>query len=109
MSSKFKQHFGSNATMLHPSESLEEASKRYNVFHLIIDSHGYCRRYPNKVIGQWQQLLGNNALLLNDETALSEVIIAIMMINEGQWTIEEAIKHTNNVNAVKHAFSLIKQ
>lgn len=109
MSSKFKQHFGSNVTMLHPSESLEEASERYNVFHLIIDSHGYCRRYPNKVIGQWQQLLGNNALLLNDETALSEVIIAIMMINEGQWTIEEAIKHSVNTDAVKHAFSLIKQ
>jgi hypothetical protein len=79
---------------------------RFNVFHLILDNAGYCRSYPDKVIGDWRQLMGNNALLLNDVNAIGDIVLATMHIQEGLLTVEQACEAFPN-DAVKHAFSMI--
>lgn len=103
---KIKHHFGENALPLSPSKSLELAMDRFNVFHLILDNAGYCRSYPDKVIGDWRQLMGNNALLLNDVNAIGDIVLATMHIQEGLLTVEQACEAFPN-DAVKHAFSMI--
>jgi hypothetical protein len=91
-----------------PSQSFVEASKQFNVFHLIIENGGYCKVRPERVIPAWRELIGNNAILVNDVAALSDIIIAIISINEGILSIDDAIKHSIYSTSVKNAFRLIE-
>lgn len=99
--------FGSDAMVMKPSESFAEASKKFNVFHLIIENGGYCKVRPERVIPAWRELIGNNAILVNDVAALSDIIIAVISINEGLLTINDAINQSTYSASVKNAFRLI--
>lgn len=104
---QYKHHFGNDVEIMCPSKSFAEASKKFNIFHLIIENGGYCARAPERVIPPWKELVGNNAILIDDISALSDIIIAIINVNEGQWTINEAIERSSKSQSVKNAFKLI--
>lgn len=105
--SYYSDCFGSDALVMKPSESFAEASKKFNVFHLIIENGGYCKVRPERVIPAWRELIGNNAILVNDVAALSDIIIAVISINEGLLTINDAINQSTYSASVKNAFRLI--
>lgn len=65
------------------SELLEMAEQKYNVFHIIVEQGSYARRDLTNVKNKWRQLLGGHAILLSNYNYISEVIIAVMEVNEG--------------------------
>ena len=107
-SNRYIDCFGNDALVMKPSQSFAEASKQFNVFHLIIENGGYCKVRPERVIPAWRELIGNNAILVDDVAALSDIIIAIISINEGILSIDDAIKHSIYSTSVKNAFRLIE-
>ncbi len=64
-------------------ESLKMAEERYHVFHLIIEQGSFARRRPNDVENQWKQLLHSRALMVDDYTKVSQVIISAIQVSEG--------------------------
>ncbi len=67
------------------AETLAMAQRTYHVFHIIVAEGSHCR-YPGKldiVTKKWQDLLGQNVLVLSDYTKLSEVIVSAIQVVEG--------------------------
>lgn len=62
---------------------LDMVQERYDVFHLMIEQGYYARRYPEQVISTWSEHLGKRALLVNDYTKVSEVILSAIQVAEG--------------------------
>ena len=66
-------------------QMLEKARERYSVFHLIIEQGGGIRNYGlQETINQWREVLGNNAVLVNDYEKLPEIIASIIQVCEGR-------------------------
>lgn len=63
------------------AELLEQVSKMYHVFHLMIDHDGY--RCDGQIRSSWENLLGERAIQLTDYTKLAEVIVSIMQVVAG--------------------------
>jgi hypothetical protein len=59
-------------------------SKRFNVYHVIIEQGNYASRYLKNVQKSWSSVLGQSVLSLSDYTKLSELIISAIEINEGR-------------------------
>lgn len=87
-----------------PYESLAEAQKMYQVFHVIIEQGGYCTRHLNKVRSSWTESLGNNVLFLADSNYLSEVVLATFKIAAGE-NIHTVIKNSSNPEMLTYAFA----
>jgi len=68
---------------LNIKEILSLASRQWEIFHLIVEEGSYARSHRDLVINAWQDLLGQNALLLPDHTKLGEVIVSTLQICEG--------------------------
>lgn len=87
-------------------DSLRQAQKTYNVFHLIIEEGSYCKRHgAQSVGGRWTQLLGKRALMVNDYRHVSEIILSAIDVNEGK-NVEDVIAswQTEEIrSAVRHA------
>lgn len=82
----FGSHFQhSNYTS---QQLLEMAQEKYNVFHIIVEEGSFARRALNRVVPAWKQLLGKRALCLKDYTKLSDVILAAIRVNEGEFPID---------------------
>jgi len=62
---------------------LTEASRQWEIFHVIVEEGNHCRSAPDKVFGKWSAALGQRALHLADHTKLAEVIVSAIQINEG--------------------------
>ena len=60
---------------------LQQAQRMYHVFHIHINSTSY-RNDPN-VIGYWRDMLGENLLILDDHTALAELIATTVALVSG--------------------------
>lgn len=60
---------------------LNEAQQRYNVFHIHVKETSQGRTQSN--IDDWKQLMGDNLILLEDHTNLSDVIFEIVYTMEG--------------------------
>jgi len=86
------------------AELLEKASEQYHVFHLIVEQGSFAHRALPRVTGQWRELLGKRAVLLSDYNHMSQVILSIMKVSEGEnpeevvasWedrAIRETVKH----------------
>lgn len=63
---------------------LEEAQSRYHVFHIVVEEGSHCR-YGNKdrVIAGWREMLDKRVILLKNHKYISEVITAVIEVNEG--------------------------
>ncbi|HEX7938738.1 MAG TPA: hypothetical protein VF483_07070, partial [Gemmatimonadaceae bacterium] len=57
---------------------LEEVSKDWEVFHIIIKPVS-----SQPVVSSWRDLLGQRAVLVEDHSKIAEVILATMRVNEG--------------------------
>jgi len=62
---------------------LSMVSRKYEVFHLIIEQGNNYQRYPNKVLNEWFKLLGQKAIRLSDHKKMAEVIVSTIQVNEG--------------------------
>lgn len=80
------------------NQMLEEAQEKYHVFHLIIEEGHFARRNPEKVVGQWRELLGKRAIPVNNYLFIPEIINAIISVSEG-YDLESTIAQFENHKA----------
>jgi hypothetical protein len=64
-------------------ELYDLVSERYHVFHLMVEQGRYMRSDREKVISSWNKVIGQNAILLNDYTKLSQLVTSTIQLNEG--------------------------
>lgn len=64
-------------------ELLEQVSRTYHVFHLIVEEGDFFSHAGSRVTKAWQALLGQNALSLSDHTKLAEVVVSAMQVVAG--------------------------
>lgn len=62
---------------------LEEVSRKWEVFHVIVAEGRHARRYPDSVRSKWQALLGQRALWLADYRRMPEVIVSAIQLARG--------------------------
>jgi len=65
------------------NEYLAEAQEKYHVFHVIVEQGSYAQRHLKEVNEGWQELIGKRAITLTDYKFISEVITAVIEVNEG--------------------------
>lgn len=83
--SQINRVFGYSAqTSFTPQELYTSASERYDVFHIVVEQGNYCRTNMEKVKKDWRNLMGYHAVLLDNYQYLSEVILSVIRVNEGE-------------------------
>jgi hypothetical protein len=65
------------------SDVIERASKMYHCFHIMIAEGSHARNYPDEVKSSWSEVLGQNAIWLDDHTKLAETIVSIIQVTNG--------------------------
>lgn len=78
------------------AELLANAQVMYNVFHVIVEEGSYCRRESTRVYNSWKKLLGKKTILLDNCDHISEVIISVISVNEGENPDDVINKWDNN-------------
>jgi len=86
-----------------PGEALEMARKMYNVFHIVIEEGGYCRRDLKAVRKTWTDMMGNNVLFLKDFRNLSELVTSTVRIAKGE-SMTDVIAASSNPKALEYAY-----
>jgi hypothetical protein len=66
------------------ADIIDKAQEMYYVYHLIVKEGSHCRYGYDDVKSKWTNLLGERAVTLTDYTALAEVIVSIIEVNEGR-------------------------
>lgn len=70
-------------------------SERYNVFHLMVAQGGHMRGTDTlsgaRTVKSWQDVIGQNAIILHDYTTLAETIVSTIQLSEGM-TIDEILE-----------------
>lgn len=65
-------------------ELYKMASEKWEVFHIIVEEGNYAQRVgATKVVDSWRELIGRRAVRLKDYTKISELILAVIRVNEG--------------------------
>lgn len=85
--SQIKKFFGDDIQKdNYTSEELFElVSKKYEVYHLIIAQGSYCRSCgKDEVMRQWNNIIGQNAIMVTDYTKISEIIVSILEVRAGK-------------------------
>lgn len=105
------------------ADVIEAASRMYHVFHLIIAQGSHARSYgPETIRQQWNEYLGQRALILEDTRGLAEVIVSAIEVTEGRdkeeviksWsgdtsmTVATAIKDLTPVTDFDNAIKVVK-
>ncbi len=104
-----KQQIGDDTQDISPEEALKMAQRMYHVYHIIIKEGTHMGNYPKRTLKAWNELMGQNAIVLDDHTKLSELIVSILQLIAGVdkdtvlkgWdgttavTISNAIKNTS--------------
>lgn len=76
--------FGTTAERDYTTEELLAMARRtYDVYHLVIMQGSYARSRP-EVLNDWRNLLGENAIRVDDYTKLGEIIVSILQVRQGQ-------------------------
>lgn len=71
----------SNAEDISAEDVLAQAQRMYHVFHIHSNETSY--RNSSEVIGYWRRLLGERLLILEDHTALAELIASTVAVLHG--------------------------
>jgi hypothetical protein len=96
-----KESMGINSqTDMTADEYLKEAQERYNVFHVVVEEGHYFQHSGAMVRKNWTRVLGKKAIFLNDHKYISEVITAVIQVNEGMDP-EDAISAAQGAGAKK--------
>lgn len=88
-----------------PQELYTSVSERYDTFHIIVEQGNFCRSAKERVKNNWRELMGYHAVLLDNYEYLSEVILSVIRVNEGEdaedvansWQdvgIRKTVRHT---------------
>lgn len=84
LASEIKRVLGVNGQADYTAaQLLDLVSRRYHVFHLMVEEGNYFRSASKDVTRSWRALLGQRALLLRDYTKLAEVVVAAIQVTEG--------------------------
>ena len=75
---------------LSAEELLNEVSRQYEVYHLMIEEGSGMRYYQGKVVDKWTKLLGQRAIRVSDCDSIPEIIVSILQI-EARKDKEEII------------------
>lgn len=63
---------------------LQLAQRSYDVYHVIIEEGDYARRALDRVVGSWNDLLGQHVIRLSDHKKLAETIVSAIEVAEGR-------------------------
>lgn len=95
------------------ADTIAAAEKMYNYYHIIVAEGSYARRRPAEVKKAWTDLIGQNAVVLDDYHSLSELMVSLIEINEGRdkddvvgsWSGTTAIAIASAVKDIKSTSS----
>ena len=62
---------------------LTMASRKYEVFHVMVEEGSHFKSAGDRVVSKWTELLGQKALRLANHRKLAEVIVSAIQVNEG--------------------------
>lgn len=71
-------------------ELLEEVSKNWNIYHLVIEEGNfYSGRYrnhngPKKIQETWGKYLGDHCIYVSDLTKITEILVSILQVDNGK-------------------------
>jgi len=68
---------------IHIGTLLDTVSKRYELFHIVVEEGSYARYRKDEVKKAWNNVLGQRVIMLSDHTKLAEVIVSTIEVNEG--------------------------
>lgn len=63
---------------------VDQASRMYHCFHIMIAEGNHARHYPDAVQSSWRDVLGQRAIWLEDHKKLSETIVSAIQLTEGE-------------------------
>jgi hypothetical protein len=69
---------------LTPGETLAEAQRKYDVFHVVIEEGAHARSHLDRVLSSWKGLLGQRVISLSDHTKLAETVVSAIEVAEGR-------------------------
>lgn len=85
------------------AELLEMAKEKYEVFHILVEEGSYARRRPGRVYDQWFSLMGNRVIGLSKHKHISEVVLAVIRVNEGEDPQLVINSYPNCADVINHA------
>lgn len=65
------------------ADILTLVSRKFELFHVIVEEGSHARSYPKEVFNEWREVLGQRVIRLSDHTKLAEVIVSAIQVNEG--------------------------
>lgn len=80
-SAQASKFLGLQTPNLSTEECIRMASAKYEVFHVVINERR--RSYGTDPITQWQSLLPQRVIILDDHTKLAETIVSAIQVTEG--------------------------
>lgn len=81
---------------LTPKQAAEMAQKNFEVFHIIINNNSAHYQHSSKV---YNDILGKNAILLENEENVAETIASIIGVNEGMVDLDDALDNLDEIGA----------
>ncbi len=70
---------------LSSAELLAEVSKKYDVFHVVIEQGNYASRDPKRVYDSWKQVLPESRIIpVKDYKVLPEILVSVMEVYGGK-------------------------
>jgi hypothetical protein len=64
-------------------DSLREAQRLYDVFHVVIAQGSHAALRPDAVRSSWQEMLGQHVIWLKEHELLAETVVAAIQVAEG--------------------------
>ena len=112
---KIKKFLGDDVQSDMTNEDLFNAvNEYYNVFHLILKQGNYCneRRHPgnfDKVCEEWRNIIGQNAIVVDDYTKIAQIIVSTIQVIEGEnvnnvinsWDGSTAVTVNNAIKGIQ--------
>lgn len=80
-SAQIEKTFGKPGETCNSSDLLDSVSQSWHVYHLVVMQGSYFRTSPDKATASWKNILGQNAIFLEDYTKMGEVISSILRLH----------------------------
>lgn len=89
-------------------EMLKMAQERWTIFHLVIEEGS--RGTSARTQSTWKEMLGPNALFVNDYKQIPSIIPAVIAVAEGKMSIQDAISEAGEAKAaLSYTFSRLQE